>query len=94
MWLVRLYGPSDEPRGLPPWSYRSCDEIKGEGIVSTTGGEGHRITLTPDRVLDALTTIDDTPENWQASWALTPVENIANLFGAHAIRCGAITVTP
>jgi hypothetical protein len=93
MWLIRLYGPAEELPALP-WSYRSCDEIKGDGIVSTGIKGAHTITLTPARVLDALITIDDTPENWRASWVLTTMDNFANFAGAYAVRCGTITVPP
>ena len=100
--LVRLLGPSEKVTGAMP-EFRNCDEIKGTGEIWTFGHEFGRFglspdpakagTFAPDRTLSALVTIDDTAENWQASWVLA-TEGTGLLHTSYAIRCGTITLTP
>ncbi len=104
LYLVRLYGPSEQANreGL---QFRSCEELNsplpsGEfrnGAVSSDRSHTlGKIYVNPDQPVDALVTIDDTPENREASWVLAvrPPQRFWQEFGGYAIRCGTITVAP
>ena len=95
LYLIRLHGALEEAN--PEFAqYRSCDELlshperQGTVWVGPLLGE---IAFNPDGPLDALITIDDTPENRQTSWVLAT--SSWGLQGQRtAIRCGTITLTP
>jgi hypothetical protein len=89
---------------LTPPSVRGCDPLPYDVITGMPAVVSHRdstsgtgkgvgpIVLTADRVLNAFLTIDDTPENRQATWWLTSEPHPNGV--AEALRCGTISVAP
>lgn len=95
--LVRLFSPSEQADPQNTGVFRSCDELNNRpGALVDIWTRRHAygpIFVNADEPVDALLTIDDTPENREGSWALTTGE-VGWYSGGTAIRCGTITVMP
>ncbi len=105
VYLARLRLSSEPTSPDYNWEYpSSCDPYQNPDLpLPLVRAKEYRgpLVVTPDGFLDAFLTIDDTPDNWQASWVLTtaalPVyPGLPTDPSAHRIvlRCGTITVAP
>ncbi len=96
--LVRLFAPSEQFDPQNTNAFRSCDELNsrldsGTGAYVDAGTRYHRygpISVNPDEPMDALLTIDDIPENREASWVLA-TKDFGDQLLAKPLRCGTVT---
>ncbi len=90
--LVRLPAPTGRSEGTV---IRNCAELESTGGLVDVQGSHRMGTMKvgDDRTLSALLTVDDTPENRQASWVLAS-ESFGWGTQGYAVRCGTTTLTP
>jgi hypothetical protein len=94
----RRLARADEPDANPPLQYRqyrTCEELidaNGAQIYWRQPGMEFigNVNVSADGVINQWLLVDDTPENWTATWVLTDW----GLVGLTPIRCGRMTVAP
>jgi hypothetical protein len=93
--VLRRLSTASQPAEGPPAAFRTCEELSAVSqpqIPRDQPGlqEVGRVEIGDDHAIGEVLLVEDTPENWNATWVLTD----EGLGGYIAIRCGKVVVTP
>jgi len=91
--VLRRLSTASEPTEGPPFAFRTCEELNSVGqpqIPRDQPGlqEIGNVEIGDDHAMSEVLLVDDTPENWNATWVLTD----EGLGGYVPIRCGEVVV--